>query len=281
MVKPERKLGTADISDLRKDALIQWQHQYYFLLVVIFGYALPSLIAGYFWNDYSGGFYYASLLRMTIVHHGVFAVNSLAHHFGDQVYDDELTPRDHFLVALLTMGEGYHNFHHAFPMDYRNAILWYQYDPTKWFIAVCKQIGLASHLRVFPENEIQKGSLNMELKRLKKIQDRLRWPIDPETLPILSWEAFQEQSSSSAIVLVAGFIYDVSSFLDDHPGGPAILRGYVGKDATAAFSGGIYKHSNSAHNLLAMLRVAALSGGIERIKMYSPAEKMHIVERTS
>ncbi len=83
MVKPERKLGMADISDLRKDPLIQWQHQYYFLLVVIFGYALPSLIAGYFWNDYSGGFYYASLLRMTIVHHVTVSIFSVVFRIRD------------------------------------------------------------------------------------------------------------------------------------------------------------------------------------------------------
>ena len=52
------------------------------------------------------------------------------------------------ITALVTIGEGYHNFHHQFPMDYRNAIKWYQYDPTKWFIWACQQIGLASHLKV-------------------------------------------------------------------------------------------------------------------------------------
>jgi stearoyl-CoA desaturase (delta-9 desaturase) len=48
----------------------------------------------------------------------------------------------------VTIGEGYHNFHHQFPMDYRNAIRWYQYDPTKWFIWVMQSVGLASHLKV-------------------------------------------------------------------------------------------------------------------------------------
>jgi fatty-acid desaturase len=77
-----------------------------------------------------------------------FCVNSLAHWLGETPFDDKHTPRDHFATALVTIGEGYHNFHHQFPMDYRNAIRWYQYDPTKWFIWACQKLGLASHLKV-------------------------------------------------------------------------------------------------------------------------------------
>ena len=87
------------------------------------------------------------------------------------------------------MGEGYHNFHHQFPMDYRNAIRWYQFDPTKWFIAACAALRLATHLHVFPENEISKGVLAMQLKRLKRTQEAIRWPQQVEDLPVVSWES--------------------------------------------------------------------------------------------
>ena len=100
-------------------------------------------------------------------------MNSLAHWLGEAPFDDKHTPRDHVVTALCTIGEGYHNFHHQFPMDYRNAIKWYQYDPTKWFIAACAGVGLASHLRMFPENEISKGELAMQLKKLKKAIDEV------------------------------------------------------------------------------------------------------------
>lgn len=86
------------------------------------------------------------------------------------------------------MGEGYHNFHHQFPMDYRNAFRWYQYDPTKWFIALCNLTGLAANLRVFPTNEIDKGVLTMKLKDLKREHDRLKWPVTTEKLPVVTWE---------------------------------------------------------------------------------------------
>lgn len=159
------------------------------------------------------------------------------------------------------MGEGYHNFHHQFPMDYRNAILWYQWDPTKWFIASCKFLGLASNLRVFPSNEIAKGALTMKLKNLKKVQESLVWPPEIEDLPIVSWESFQEESKRRPLILVSGFIHDVSEFLDQHPGGAAYLTKNFGIDVTGSFHGGVYRHSNAAHNLMSMMRVGVLVGG--------------------
>lgn len=74
-------------------------------------------------------------------------------------------------------------------MDYRNAIKWYQYDPTKWFIIVCQKLGLASHLKSFPENEVKKGQLTMELKKLRRTQDNLQWPQDSNDLPVISWDS--------------------------------------------------------------------------------------------
>lgn len=73
-------------------------------------------------------------------------------------------------------------------MDYRNTFRWYQFDPTKWFIAACSFLGLASQLRKFPSNEIEKSSFTMKLKELKGLQDSLRWPDPVEDLPVVSWE---------------------------------------------------------------------------------------------
>ncbi|CAG8777494.1 7571_t:CDS:1, partial [Gigaspora rosea] len=105
----------------------------------------------------NNSFFFAAVTRLLFVHHATFCVNSLAHYLGDTPFDDRRTPRDHFITAILSLGEGYHNFHHEFPMDYRNAIRFYQYDPTKWLIRFLSYFGVAHHLKKFPENEIQKG----------------------------------------------------------------------------------------------------------------------------
>jgi stearoyl-CoA desaturase (delta-9 desaturase) len=128
-----------------------------------------------------------------------FCVNSLAHWLGDAPFDDKHTPRDHVITALVTIGEGYHNFHHQFPMDYRNAIKSYQYDPTKWTIWTLSKLGLASHLKVFPENEVRKGQLTMQLKRLREVQEKLVWPSEDE-LPVIDWASCTSPVASVVVL---------------------------------------------------------------------------------
>jgi stearoyl-CoA desaturase (delta-9 desaturase) len=285
LIKARRKPGVADVSDLTRNPVVRWQHRWYLELMLLVGFILPTIIPGLCWGDFRGGYFFSGTLRLCFVHHvnqgflglivafadhvlqSTFCVNSLAHWLGSTPFDDKHTPRDHVVTALVTIGEGYHNFHHQFPMDYRNAIKWYQYDPTKWFIWTCQRVGLATHLKMFPDNEIQKGQLTMELKKLRSKQDGLEWPMDSNDLPVISWDSFQEQSSSRPLVLVSGFIHDVSSFLDEHPGGRNLLAKNIGKDATTAFFGGVYDHSNAAHNvssfcsytLLRLIKVFLLS----------------------
>lgn len=279
LTKPRIRPGLADTSDLKQNRVVMWQHKNYFLIALIFGLAVPTMIPGLFWGDWWGGLYFAGFLRLTLVHHSVFSVNSLAHWLGSTTFDDKLTPRDHFFTALVTLGEGYHNFHHQFPMDYRNAAKWYQWDPTKWFIATCARLGLASHLRVFPEMELKKSQLTMKMKELKREQDALPAPTESTKLPVVNWESYQQQARERPLVLVAGFIHDVERFLDDHPGGRKLLETHIGRDATAAFFGGAYDHSNAAHNLLATMRVGALHGGLEQIseRAIPPWRRLQIV----
>ncbi|KAJ7226350.1 delta 9-fatty acid desaturase protein [Mycena rebaudengoi] len=275
---------TADISDLMKSSVVRWQHDNFIPLILLMSFAVPTVIPWLVWGDAQGGYVYAALLRLSIVHHSTFCVNSLAHWIGDAPFDDKHTPKDHLITALVTIGEGYHNFHHQFPMDYRNAIKWYQYDPTKWFIWVCQQLGLASHLKVFPDNEVRKGQLTMQLKRLRETQDKLVWPSDSNDLPVINWESYQSQCLQRPLILISGFIHDVSNFIEEHPGGAHLILKFIGKDATTAFFGGVYEHSNAAHNLLAMKRVGVLYGGIAHAlddKVVPPSQRLKIAHYAS
>ncbi|KAL4263401.1 Acyl-CoA desaturase [Pleurotus pulmonarius] len=282
LVKPRIKPGFADIQDLSKDEVVRWQLRWYLTLTLVMGFALPTAVPWLAWGDAQGGYVYAAVMRLVFVHHSTFCVNSLAHWLGAASFDDKHSPRDHLLTALVSIGEGYHNFHHQFPADYRNAIHWYQYDPTKWFIAACEALGLAHQLRRFGENEVRKGAWSMKVKEMRREQEGLVWPSASEELPVVGWEEFQEQARTPArtLVLVAGFIHDLAPFLDAHPGGRALLATMAGKDATTAFFGGIYDHSNAAHNLLAMHRVAVLHGGCAHAadeKFVPPAQRLRIV----
>ncbi|ORY77210.1 putative stearoyl-CoA 9-desaturase [Leucosporidium creatinivorum] len=271
LVKPRRTPGTADVSDLSKSEVVKWQHRWYLPGILGMGFIFPMCVAGLGWGDWRGGFFFAGAARLTFVHHSTFCVNSLAHWLGESSFDDKHTPKDHFLTALVTVGEGYHNFHHEFPQDFRNAIKWYQYDPTKWFIFTCYLLGLASQLKTFPDNEIKQGQFAMKLKALSNISGDIKWPTSSNHLPVLTWEEFQEASKTRDLVVISGFIHDVSTFIDEHPGGRALIKTRLGKDATTAFYGGYYDHSNAATNLLAQLRVGVIEGGyeVESMKLYS------------
>jgi len=231
------------------------------------------MVAGLFWGDWIGGFVYAGILRIFFVQQATFCVNSLAHWLGDQPFDDRNSPRDHVITALVTLGEGYHNFHHEFPSDYRNAIEWHQYDPTKWCIWTWKQLGLAYDLKQFRQNEIEKGRLQQQQKKLDRKRATLDWGVPLEQLPVMEFEDYQEQArNGKALVLIAGVVHDITSFIKDHPGGKAMINSAIGKDATAIFNGGVYLHSNAAHNLLSSFRVAVIRGGCE-VEIWKQAQK--------
>jgi stearoyl-CoA desaturase (delta-9 desaturase) len=255
--------GRADISDLNEDPVVVWQHRHYLLILIVFGLLFPAAVAGLGWNDWVGGLVYAGILRIFFVQQATFCVNSLAHWLGDQPFDDKNSPRDHYITAFVTLGEGYHNFHHEFPSDYRNAIAWYQYDPTKWSIWIWKKLGLAYDLKTFPTNEIEKGRYQQELKKLERRRATLTWGTPIEDLPVVEWDDFLDQAKSRALIVVAGVVHDVSAFVQEHPGGRALISAWIGKDATGVFNGGVYDHSNAAHNLLSNFRVGVIRGGSE------------------
>ena len=65
---------------------------------------------------------------------------------GSQPYSRSNSSRDSWWVSLITLGEGYHNHHHTFPLDYRNGPQWHNVDPSKWLICVLSKLGLTEGL---------------------------------------------------------------------------------------------------------------------------------------
>ncbi len=146
--------GRLNVPDLKKDRLVMWQHQYTQLIAVVVGLLLPALL-GFLWDGWIGalgGFLIAGVTRVVVVQHSTFFINSLCHTIGNRPYDKGTSARDSWIMALLTFGEGYHNYHHTFQHDYRNGVRKLAFDPTKWAIWTLSKMGLASELRrVSPE----------------------------------------------------------------------------------------------------------------------------------
>ncbi|KJZ70902.1 Acyl-CoA desaturase [Hirsutella minnesotensis 3608] len=263
--KDKNKVGRTDVSDLDSDALVVWQHRNFLALLIATVVVLPPIVCGLGWDDWRGGFVYGCLVRTFFVHQSTFCVNSLAHWLGSQPYDDALTPRDHLVTAIITFGEGYHNFHHEFPSDYRSSPVWYHWDPTKWLISALESLGLAYGLKTFRQNEIDKRRLQQQQKTTSKKMSQLDWGVPLECLPVVDWPTFKKEvdDNGKKWIAIGGVIYDVADFMDRHPGGKSMLKMGMGKDATQWFKGGVYNHSGNAHNLLACMRTAVLRGGME------------------
>ena len=153
-----------NVRDLLKDPIVMWQHKYYLALVIIMNIGLPALL-GWLNGDIISMLLMAGLLRLVVVHHCTFFINSLAHNWANQPYTDKNSTRDNAFLALLS--EGYHNFHHVFENDYRNGIKWWNHDPTKWLIKLFSLVHLTSGLREVSQQQINSMRLIMELSRKK------------------------------------------------------------------------------------------------------------------
>lgn len=154
----------SNCKDLQKDKVVMWQHNYYFPIVLVANFGVTGLL-GWLNGDILGMLLIAGVLRLVLVHHVTFFINSLAHFWGSQPYTDKNTARDNDVLAFFTFGEGYHNYHHIFEYDYRNGIRWYQFDPTKWLIRGLSFVGLTTNLRKVPEERIEKALAAMQLQR--------------------------------------------------------------------------------------------------------------------
>ena len=154
----------SNVPDLQEDPVVVWQHRYYIPLALLMNIGVPVFL-GLLYGDVIASLLLSGVLRLVISHHCTFFINSLAHMWGRRPYTDRNSARDNGLLALLTWGEGYHNFHHTFQTDYRNGVKWWQYDPTKWLIYVASKLRLTSNLRRVSDFRITKAQVDMQYKR--------------------------------------------------------------------------------------------------------------------
>lgn len=142
-----------NVPDLWKNPICKFQHEHYLKLVMLYNIGVPVLI-GWATGDILGMLLWAGLIRLVSVHHFTFTINSLAHMWGAQPYSNQNTSKDNWFIGLVSFGEGYHNYHHAFQTDYRNGPVWFNYDPGKWGIWALNKLGAADGLRRTPDEMV-------------------------------------------------------------------------------------------------------------------------------
>ena len=129
-------------ADLRQDPYFKWLDKYFLILQVPLGLTL-YLIGG--WSLVLWGI----PLRLAVVYHVTWLVNSATHTWGERPYDTEDNSRNNKWVAALTFGEGWHNNHHAYPSSAKQGLQRGQIDLTWYHIVLLKKLGLATNVRIF------------------------------------------------------------------------------------------------------------------------------------
>jgi stearoyl-CoA desaturase (delta-9 desaturase) len=149
LVEAAKHGDLSSVPDLQKDPICRWQHRYWIPIAIAVNLVV-TVALGLLSGHMIGMFVFALLLRVLVVHHTTWLINSAAHTWGSRGWSTKHTARDNWALSLFTFGEGYHNYHHTFQADYRNGPIWHNWDPSKWLIWSLARLRLAYNLRRTP-----------------------------------------------------------------------------------------------------------------------------------
>jgi stearoyl-CoA desaturase (delta-9 desaturase) len=138
------------MDDLKKDTVVMFQHKYYFLLSHFFCFILPTLYGKYMWDSYTIGYVYFGVLRWILLLHATWCVNSVAHMWGSTPYNPRISSRQSIVTSIIAVGEGWHNYHHTYPYDYRaSEFNWNnEWNPTTFLLDNLSSVGLVWNKKV-------------------------------------------------------------------------------------------------------------------------------------
>ena len=143
-----KSINRVTMVKLGRNKVLRWQLKYYWHIAIAMNTIVPAFVGFVFGGSALAayaGFLFIGLGR-ALQQQATFFVNSLCHFVGTQKYTNG-TSRDIWWLAFMLLGENWHNFHHAFPSDYRNGARWYHTDVHKWLIYLMSKCGLAWGLK--------------------------------------------------------------------------------------------------------------------------------------
>ena len=146
--------------DLMKDPLIRWIDRR-FVLWVVLGLLFPFALGGLYGGSLDAaltGLLWGGAVRMLVVHHVTYSINSLCHFFGNQAFDTGDESRNLAWLSFFTFGEAWHNNHHAFPTSYEHGMRRWQFDPSRYVIRGLEKMGLVwDVVRISPDRQARKA----------------------------------------------------------------------------------------------------------------------------
>ena len=161
----QEKKHEIDMSELRADKLIMFQRKYFLFIYITLIALLPIGVPMYFWNESLwNAFFVVYCFQYVTNLHVTSTVNSFAHLSGSKPYDTRIRAVESYICSILTLGDGWHNFHHAFPWDYRNGE---KFCVTAKVIDLFAYLGLAYDLKMASPSIIN-GHLNRHGDRVNQ-----------------------------------------------------------------------------------------------------------------
>ena len=118
---------------------------------ILAGLVLPAVVGGLATNSWWGvllGFIWGGLVRLAMVHHITWSINSVCHIWGSRTYKSNDESRNNPIFGIMAFGEGWHNNHHAHPASVRHGLAWYENDINWIGIRALEKLGLATRLRL-------------------------------------------------------------------------------------------------------------------------------------
>jgi len=138
------------VKDLMKYPELRWLDKWFLIPPFVLGFGM-WLVGG--WWALTWFF-----VSTTLLWHGTFTINSLTHMIGNRRYETTDNSRNHWLLALITMGEGWHNNHHFYMKSTRQGFFWWEIDMTYYVIRALQAVGLVWDVQEVPEH-VKQGSL--------------------------------------------------------------------------------------------------------------------------
>lgn len=183
-----RRGREVDMSDILADPVVQFQQKYFGPLLLTFSFLIPISVPCLLWGETWWNSTFLNFFRWATMLNVIWSVNSFAHLYGYHPYDRKILPAENRVVSALALGEGWHNYHHTFPWDYKTAELGdYGLNITTAFIDFFALIGWAYDLKQPSPKLVQKvvqqrgdGS-HAEWRRVKEVPEEEAQLLDDET----------------------------------------------------------------------------------------------------
>jgi stearoyl-CoA desaturase (delta-9 desaturase) len=150
MLVPQARNWWRNVPDLLRDPLITRINRTYFLWLGL-GLLIPAAIEGVWTHSWSGalrGLLWGGLVRLFLVHHVTWSINSICHLFGRRPFPSRDLSTNNVWLSLLSFGEAWHNNHHAFPNSAKHGLDWWQIDVNAIIITALKKLGLAWNVKI-------------------------------------------------------------------------------------------------------------------------------------